>query len=135
MIGRIRQTILVAMVLSATYTAPVALAQPPSTGGGRPTFDLYCVSCHGTSAKGDGPLASSLTPRPADLTLIAKRNGGTFDSDQIARIIDGRKPVKGHGGGEMPVWGDAFAKSVDKTPVEEKIQKLVEYLQAIQAKP
>jgi len=80
-------------------------------------------------------LASSLTPRPADLTLIAKRNGGTFDSDQIARIIDGRKPVKGHGGGEMPVWGDAFAKSVDKTPVEEKIQKLVEYLQAIQAKP
>jgi hypothetical protein len=73
--------------------------------------------------------------RPADLTGIARRNGGTFPADQVARIIDGRDPVKGHGGGDMPVWGDAFAKSRDDTTtVEEKIQRLVNYLQSVQAK-
>ena len=36
----------------------------------------YCASCHGTDAKGDGPMAKSLKVKPADLTRIAARNGG-----------------------------------------------------------
>jgi mono/diheme cytochrome c family protein len=78
------------------------------------TFNSYCATCHGTGGKGDGPLASSLRTRPPDLTLLAARNGGKFDPDQVAQIIDGRNPVKGHGGGEMPVWGEIFAKSIDQ---------------------
>ena len=35
----------------------------------------------------------------------------------------------------MPIWGDAFAKSTDPMPVEEKIRRLVMYLQSIQVKP
>jgi mono/diheme cytochrome c family protein len=68
---------------------------------GRPgsaTFGIYCGSCHGTSAKGDGPLASQMKNRPADLTQTAKRNGGSFPTEQVARIIDGRSPVKGMAG-------------------------------------
>jgi hypothetical protein len=80
-------------------------------------------------------MASVLSKRPADLTLIARRNGGTFPADIVAKAIDGRSPVKGHGGGEMPVWGDAFSKSADPTPVAEKIARLVTYLESIQAKP
>jgi hypothetical protein len=35
----------------------------------------------------------------------------------------------------MPVWGDAFAKTADTTPVDEKIRRLVRYLESIQVKP
>ena len=112
--------------------APLAAQQGES---GASIFGTYCATCHGTSAKGDGPLASSLTRKPADLTQIAKQNGGTFPSERVAQTIDGRTPVKGHGGGEMPIWGDAFAKSTaDSTAPELKIRRLVAYLEGIQQK-
>ncbi|MGE3177809.1 MAG: cytochrome c [Vicinamibacterales bacterium] len=112
-------------------------AQPaPVAVGGASVFSIYCASCHGTSAKGDGPIASMLTPRPPDLTRLAQRAGGAFPAERVARTIDGRNPPKGHGGGDMPVWGDALAKSrVDGQSVELKIQQLVGYLEAIQVKP
>lgn len=79
-------------------------------------------------------MAAMLSKPPADLTRIAKRNGGTFPSELIAKVIDGRSAVKGHGGGDMPVWGDAFAKSSDPTPPAEKIARVVTYLESIQAR-
>ena len=36
-----------------------------------------------------------------------------FDADKVYRMIDGRESVKGHGGTDMPVWGDAFKRSVE----------------------
>lgn len=81
-------------------------------------------------------MASMMNPRPPDLTLIAKRAGGAFPAERVARTIDGRTPAKGHGNSEMPVWGDAFAKSrADSGSTEEKIQQLVSYLESIQVKP
>ena len=71
---------------------------------GSAIFGIYCASCHGISAKGDGPLASEMRNRPADLTQIAKQNGGSFPAAQVARIIDRSSPVKGHGGKDMPIW-------------------------------
>ena len=124
----------VAVVVVALWASgPTADAQSPANSGSG-TFSLYCATCHGQSAKGDGPMASVLNRRPADLTRIAARNGGTFPSDLVAKIIDGRSPAKGHGGGDMPIWGDAFAKSADPTPVADKIGRLVTYLESIQAK-
>jgi len=80
-------------------------------------------------------MAQVLTKRPADLTRIAQRNGGRYPADIVAKIIDGRSPVKGHGGGEMPIWGDAFAKSADPEPASERIARLVAYLESIQRQP
>ena len=100
-------------------------------------FRTYCASCHGKEAKGDGPLAENLRVRPADLTLIAKRNKGTFDADKVHRIIDGREAVKGHGGTDMPVWGDAFKRSGEgfsETAVKARIDAIAEHLKSIQAK-
>jgi len=123
------------IVVAGLSQAHVVFAQPDVGGAaGVAIFESYCSACHGRSAKGDGPLADSLKIRPADLTLIAKRNGGAFPSDQVARIIDGRNPVKGHGGGDMPIWADAFAKSTDAMPVDEKIRRLVLHLQSMQVK-
>lgn len=118
-------------------STPLSGQSPAQASGtsGAATFATYCATCHGKSAVGDGPLAPSMRVRPANLTEIAKRNKGTFPADQIARIVDGRSPVKGHGGGEMPVWGPAFEKSVaDGTPVEERIRRVVTYLEGIQVK-
>lgn len=105
-----------------------------STPGGE-VFRTYCATCHGTSARGDGPLAASMRKKPADLTEIAKRNGGEFPSELVFRTIDGRNPVRGHGGPDMPVWGDAFSRSReagDEVRVKAVIQSLVEYLESIQ---
>ena len=105
---------------------------------GREVFRLYCAACHGVAGRGDGPLASNMRRKPADLTEIAKRNGNQFPSDMVFRTIDGRQPVRGHGGPDMPVWGDAFARSggnATPTSVQETIESLVSYIQSFQVKP
>lgn len=104
---------------------------------GAALFKTYCSSCHGPDARGDGPLADSLRYRPADLTRVAARNNGRFDAKKVGRIIDGRKAVKGHGGPEMPVWGDAFKRAHEgysNQAVQVRIRRLVEHLESIQEK-
>ena len=134
-----------AMLLAALLLVPgAALAQVPEvvnsvqTTTGHEVFRTYCATCHGTSARGDGPLASSMTRKPANLTEIAQRNNGVFPTEMVFRTIDGRHPLKGHGGPDMPVWGDVFAKSReagDDQRVKGVIQSLVEYLESIQLRP
>ena len=131
-----------AAVLAAMLMSPLAASaqdQPAKqTTTGSEVFRMYCASCHGSSARGDGPLATAMSRKPANLTEIAKRNGGQFPGDMVFRTIDGRQPVRGHGGPDMPVWGDAFAKSSeagDTDRVKRVIQSLVDYLEAIQVRP
>ncbi len=99
-------------------------------------FRTYCASCHGTDGKGEGPLAESLRFHPPDLSLISKRNGGEYPAEKIHRIVDGRRPLPGHGGPDMPIWGDAFRNAdtgYDDTKVKEKIRSVVDYLRTLQA--
>lgn len=119
-------------LLVLMFVAPAGAQAQPSVAGGASLYGLYCTACHGARAKGDGPMAAMLSKRPADLTRLAQRNKGVFDAALVARVIDGRRPVKGHGGDDMPLWGDAFAKSSDSTPVEERIGRLVAYLESLQ---
>jgi len=131
--------ILVASVMLAPGWVTPASAQEykQSTTGGE-IYRTYCASCHGTSARGDGPLASAMSKKPADLTEIAKRNGGVYPSELVFKTIDGKQPVRGHGGPDMPVWGDAFSKARDVGDAERVkavIQSLVDYLGSIQLRP
>lgn len=108
---------------------------PQSVAIGNGLFRSYCASCHGSSAKGDGQVAQYLKVAPSDLTKIAERNGGEFDNVLVRQIIDGRKKVRGHGHGEMPVWGDAFLNTpggMTKEQVTERIGQLADYLESIQ---
>ena len=126
---------LLAMLLSAPALAQDSPMQRAIAGG--ELFRTYCAACHGASARGDGPLAASMARKPADLTEIAQRNGGLFPSELVFRIIDGKKPVRGHGGPDMPMWGDAFARSRDggdEEKVRRMIQSLVDYLETLQAR-
>ena len=103
--------------------------------GGR-MYEIYCASCHGASAKGNGPVAEALKTKPADLTQIRQRNGGAFPTDRVAAFIDGRLVARGHGPGSMPVWGLSFrieGRDQDQErQVRETIRDLVAYLESIQ---
>jgi mono/diheme cytochrome c family protein len=66
---------------------PAPATNPAS---GKEMFKTYCASCHGANGKGDGPAASALKTTPADLTMLAKNNGGKFPADKVASILRGR---------------------------------------------
>lgn len=62
----------------ATPTVTHTTAPATSPASGKEMFMSYCASCHGKDAKGDGPAASALKQAPADLTALAKQNGGSI---------------------------------------------------------
>jgi len=98
-----------AVALSCRESAPPP--PPPVTGSG--LYLRHCAACHGTSGKGDGPLASTLKIPPSDLTTLAKRQGGKYDEAAVMAVIDGRRDVAAHGPRDMPVWGAIFAERVE----------------------
>jgi len=110
--------------------------QQPTTAQDDPGSQLFrshCASCHGTDARGNGPLAEHLRHVPPDLTQFTKRNGGTFPGELVYRIIDGRD-VPAHGDRDMPVWGETF-KAVagsNAAAVKARIDAVLRYLQGIQ---
>jgi mono/diheme cytochrome c family protein len=130
------------VVAAALGTESTATAQEPAARSslaiaGANNFQQYCVACHGKDAKGTGTLAKNLNPKPADLTALAARNGGTYPRDMVFQVIDGRQKVKGHGGGDMPQWGDTFLASSgggDAEAVKRRIDSLVDYLATLQGK-
>lgn len=144
-VGAVAALILAAGLMLSPFAVASAAAQEATTprpvikmsAAGSELYRTYCATCHGVAARGDGPLASSMNRKPADLTEIAKRNGGAFPSEMVFRTIDGKKPIRGHGGPDMPVWADAFARSRhggDEEKVKQMIQSLVDYLETIQAR-
>jgi mono/diheme cytochrome c family protein len=92
------------------FTSKAAHAEEGATLGpsgeivsGPLQFRQYCASCHGMDAKGDGPVAPALKKKPADLTMLAKKNGGVFPTQEVHDFIDGSKTAAGHGTREMPL--------------------------------
>lgn len=104
---------------------------------GEEIFDRFCASCHGVSARGDGPVARSLNVVVPDLTSIAVRYG-EFPAARIRDVIDGRGIDTGaHGTRAMPVWGYEFyleegADITAQSTVRDAINRLVEHLRSLQ---
>jgi len=135
------QARILALLGPLTLTVAAAAAQEPEIPeqmvAGSSVYRTYCTVCHGPGGKGDGPLANSLRFRPPDLTLLARKNGGKFPKERVLRTVDGRNPVKGHGGPDMPVWGDAFKESrgtLNEKAVQQKIEAVVNHLESLQEK-
>ncbi len=132
-----------ALTISAAFGALVLLAactpeMKPTTG--HSDYMEYCAACHGPSGKGNGPLAEGLKPRPADLTLLAKKNGGTFPRLQSMGHIHGH--TAGRSESAMPEFGDILEgrtvlyDSGDgiETPTPWRLVALTKYLESIQVK-
>lgn len=133
--------VMIGSFAAAVCTVTLAAQTPPTSGPritqehGSSLYAAYCATCHGSSARGDGPLAEVLKRRPPDLTEIAKRNNGVFPRDLMVKVVDGRQPVRGHGGPDMPVWGDAFKRAIDvggEEAIKVRIEAIVDYLEMIQ---
>jgi len=98
---------------------------------GAQVFRTYCASCHGTHAKGDGPVAIAMKVPPPDLTLIASGNHGVFPAERVHQIVQGKGPAA-HGERNMPVWGDVFARKVAGSSPDALVDALVRYLDGLQ---
>jgi mono/diheme cytochrome c family protein len=117
-----------------------ASAQDASFGSRE--FTVSCAVCHGSTGKGDGDMAKFLTVKPADLTVLAKNNGGEYPFLRVFQTIDGRTQVSGHGDRAMPIWGDRYQAETGVQPgtygselmVRGQILELVYFIQSIQEK-
>lgn len=109
-----------------------------SSARGRVSYRLYCASCHGPAAQGDGPVAPYLKTKPVDLTQLKQHNDGKFPAERVFASIDGRDAsvVPAHGPRDMPVWGMSFQDPAKDTNQEadarQKIADLVAFLEGLQ---
>jgi mono/diheme cytochrome c family protein len=73
--------------------------EPQAVAEGQAIYQQNCVSCHGTEGKGDGPAASTLNPKPADLGLV---QSSLSDGYLAWRITEGgmMEPFRS----VMPAW-------------------------------
>lgn len=81
---------------------------------GAKVFATNCASCHGETGHGDGPVAASLTPRPANL---ANLQATSSDDYLFWRISTGRS------GTAMVGWKGILA--------DEQIWQLVTFLRTL----
>jgi len=128
------------LLASTLFSVGAAFAEEELIGSDE--FRISCASCHGVGGKGNGPMAKFLTPKPTDLTVLAKNKGGEYPFMDIYLMVDGQEDVAAHGGRAMPVWGNRYRKEEAKRYgafggeeiVHGRILKLVYYIQAIQQK-
>ena len=126
--------------LSVAATSAIA-ADDAAIAVGKAQYMKHCATCHGPSGTGTDGVASRLfTKPPANLTLLAKNNGGKFPMMEVIGIVKGDRPIAAHGTREMPVWGLTFSKrevpkGEDPDAVARgRIEALIEYLKTIQRK-
>jgi len=95
----------------------------------------YCAVCHGKDGKGGGPAAAALKKEPADLTQLARKNGGKFDELRVLGVINGSDVVAAHGSRDMPIWGTVFASMTTNEGLRKiRINALVQHVATMQAK-
>ena len=87
-----------------TAAEPAAPATAAASDAGVAAYNMYCVTCHGATGKGDGLAAASLTPKPADFSAGAFKfdpngNGEKGDIDDIKAIV--RDGAAKHGGSPL----------------------------------
>src|SRR6266545_3468178 len=90
---------------------------------GRDLFEFYCAPCHGRSGTGNGPVAPALKVTAPDLTLLARRNGGTFPRERVEAFVTngGNVLTPAHGSSDMPVWGPVF-RGLDPSDAQVKVR-------------
>ncbi len=101
------------VVGSGPITQGARTATPESIAQGRALYAENCVGGHGTEGLGDGPLAVSMTPPPANLPFHLPQHGDPGIRAVLAKGI----PAYG-----MPGWGDRLS------PVQ--LEALLDFLRA-----
>lgn len=127
-------------VLAVTACSSAPPAQDVHNLSGMDLYERLCSSCHGATGHGDGPVASLIASGVPDLTLMARRDGGEFPTEDVRYTIDGRWDRRAHGSRDMPVWGwrlydiSGQGDEAARAEVDSTIDRLVGYLQSIQVR-
>jgi mono/diheme cytochrome c family protein len=126
-------------VLAVLVAGVPVRAGEPSVDPARAMYLRYCGACHGPAGKGDGIAGTFITPKPADLTQLAVKNGGTFPFQAVMAYIDGTQDVRAHGDPTMPVWGETFRAEAAwdmgrRVEVQGKLMLITDYVRSIQTK-
>jgi len=114
-------------------------AEREEQSSGPADYAAFCASCHGAGGTGDGELAEGLATRPADLTQLAAKNGGTFPTTRVMAQIWGYTGGK-DGDRVMPKFSallDGALVPYDggdgiMTPTPVRLVELAEYLKVLQ---
>lgn len=70
--------------LLQAYPVPLAPSAAPDLARGAALYATQCSGCHGTTGRGDGPLAANLTPKPVNFTDVARaRERSVFGLYQV----------------------------------------------------
>jgi len=133
-----RKYLLTGAIFALSLASIPALATEAIDSSGEENFVRYCAACHGSGGNGDGPVSTAISKPIPDLTLIASRHNGKFPRQIIKNAIDGRWRIDAHGTQQMPVWGYEFwisagAGDFSETRVDQILNKLIDYLESIQA--
>ncbi len=91
-----------------------SLDSPPDAQAGKTLYENFCLSCHGPLGKGDGPAASTLQPKPADLAALLQSEDDAYLATRISEGKDGTA---------MAAWKNVLS--------EAQIQQIVVYLRAL----
>ena len=141
------------LMIATLAVGLAAVAQAEDFDVGKSEFQSSCASCHGTDAKGKGPVSDQLKIPPPDLTMLAKNNNGVFPTNAVYETIYGLKTISAHGNLEMPIWGYRFnptmnlphnvdpsydvldpSRELREVVVRTRILAVVDYLSRIQQK-
>ncbi|MDD3450455.1 MAG: cytochrome c [Gammaproteobacteria bacterium] len=122
--NRVVGTIALLAAVFGPFAIQASEVDPVAAERGREHFKLFCTNCHGLSGEGNGPLVAMLKIQPANLTQLARQDGGHFDAERVLKAIDGRHQVGAEGERNMPVFSENLAIST--------VIDLVEYLKTIQ---
>jgi mono/diheme cytochrome c family protein len=120
----------------AVKKAPLAQSDPQS---GKQMYTDYCAACHGKDGKGNGPAASAMKAAPANLSLLAKNNGGKYPAAHVAAVLTFGDEKPAHGSKDMPVWGQLFqslnwSSSTKEMEAKQRINALNNYIESLQTK-
>ncbi len=96
-----------AVTLAAAALSQIKRVAAPrlATVDGAQAYAVYCASCHGENAKGDGKAAPYLKTPVPDLTAIAARYG-KFDHNAVRYAVEGRHSEEQ---GDMPHWSSVLS--------------------------
>jgi hypothetical protein len=81
-------------------------------------------------------VAPALKLRPADVTAISKRRGGTFPEQEMMALLIGKgRLTPAHGSSDMPVWGPLFRQiNPFDSRIDIRLNRLIDYLESLQVK-
>lgn len=97
----------------------LSAAAPADAAAGRTVYEQSCISCHGTTGRGDGSAGWALDPRPADFTQPHFEEHS--DAELASTISDG---VPGTG---MPAFGSQLS--------DQQIRDVITYLRQFGLEP